>query len=78
MELRNGRLHPGSSYQAIFYREGGQGGGVMDAEFLHQIRSMLFDRLDAYVKISRNFAIATPFRDQLQNLLFASRQRVRQ
>ena len=52
----------------------GEGGGVVDIEFTHEVGAVLFDGLDADTEYSGAFLIGLALRDQLQDLGLARGQ----
>ena len=48
--------------------------GVVDVEFLHQMITVLLDRLDADAEIQRDLFVGLAFRNQLYDFRFACGQ----
>ena len=61
--------------QPLLDRERGQGGRIVQIQFSHQVGAMLLDRLDAEAQVFGDDAVGAAFRDQLEHLALAMRDR---
>ena len=76
MPVGAARRRADSGQQAVLYRVCGYRRRVVQVQLLHEIRSVLFDRLVAYRQVISDLPVAVSFSNQFQDLAFPRCQRI--